>query len=100
MGSNLGHVHRFLGEPVVVAAPPVALAPLRLETPWPNPANPATTLTYSLERAAFVTLSVHDAQGRHVATLLDGFEDDGGGISACGGGSTTPAAPSRPASTW
>ena len=77
VGSNLGHVHRFLGEPVVVAAPPVALAPLRLETPWPNPANPATTLTYSLERAAFVTLSVHDAQGRHVATLLDGFEDEG-----------------------
>jgi hypothetical protein len=77
VGSNLGEVHRFLGEPLVVGAPPVASAPLRLETPWPNPANPATTLSYSLTRSARVRLTIHDVLGRHVATLLDGLEEEG-----------------------
>ena len=71
VGSSQGKVHRFLGQPNAVAAPPLAAAVLQLEAPWPNPANPTSTLSFTLVREAWVRLSVHDAQGRRVATLLE-----------------------------
>lgn len=37
----------------------------------PNPFNPTTRLDFSLPAAGSVTLTVHDAAGRRVATLLD-----------------------------
>jgi hypothetical protein len=38
----------------------------------PNPFNPATTITYRLESACHATISVYDAAGRRLETLLDG----------------------------
>ncbi len=40
---------------------------------WPNPFNPSTTLTFSLERSAELTLSIHDVEGRLVRRLASGF---------------------------
>jgi hypothetical protein len=37
----------------------------------PNPFNPATTIRFSLDRSRPVTLSVFDARGAHVTTLID-----------------------------
>jgi hypothetical protein len=37
----------------------------------PNPFNPTTTIRFTLEKPAHATLSVFDARGRHVTTLLD-----------------------------
>jgi hypothetical protein len=37
----------------------------------PNPFNPETTIRFTLEQAAHVTLSVYDAKGRQVTTLID-----------------------------
>lgn len=71
VGSNLSKVHLFLGLPNAVAAPPLAAMSLYLETPWPNPANPATTLGLTLAQEGWVRLRVHDAEGRCVATLID-----------------------------
>ncbi len=71
VGSNLSKVHLFLGLPNAVAAPPLAAGALRLEAPWPNPANPASTVSFALAQEGWVRLSVHDAKGRWVATLLD-----------------------------
>jgi hypothetical protein len=36
---------------------------------YPNPFNPSTTITYSLPKLAFVTLSLYDLLGREVKTL-------------------------------
>jgi hypothetical protein len=41
-----------------------------LSPAFPNPFNPETTLQLSLERAAFVEVSVYDLAGRRVQTLL------------------------------
>jgi VCBS repeat-containing protein len=44
---------------------------------YPNPFNPSTTISYSLPEAAFVTLSVFDALGREVASLVRGPKEKG-----------------------
>lgn len=38
----------------------------------PNPFNPATTIAYVLDRPGEVTLTVYDARGRRIRTLVDG----------------------------
>lgn len=52
------------GDPAPVA--------LRLEQNLPNPFNPKTTIRFALPTAGDATLTVFDASGRRVATLLDG----------------------------
>lgn len=44
---------------------------------YPNPFNPTTTLEFSLSGTSSVTLSVFDALGRSVATLVDGTLNEG-----------------------
>jgi hypothetical protein len=44
---------------------------------YPNPFNNSTTIGFSLPDAAQVVLSVHDANGRHVSKLVDGWRDAG-----------------------
>jgi hypothetical protein len=44
-----------------------------LEQNFPNPANPRTTIVFSLAAATSVKLSLYDVQGRFVATLASGF---------------------------
>ena len=57
----------------VAAAPPVTpSARVQLSAPRPNPSSAATRLDFSLPTAASVDLSVFDASGRRVATVLHG----------------------------
>jgi hypothetical protein len=44
---------------------------------YPNPFNPATTISYSLPQAGNASLSIYDLAGRRVATLTDGFHAAG-----------------------
>ena len=37
---------------------------------YPNPFNPQTTIVYSVPTPGFVTISIYDAQGRHVRDLV------------------------------
>ncbi len=43
----------------------------------PNPFNPSTTISYSLEQQARVKLAVYDLRGRTVAVLVDRVQDEG-----------------------
>ena len=38
---------------------------------FPNPFNPTTTIHFTLENTSHVTLSIYDARGRRVTTLID-----------------------------
>ncbi len=48
-----------------------------LASAYPNPFNPATTLSFALPEASRVGLSVYDISGRLVTTLVDGWRDAG-----------------------
>ena len=52
-----------------LAAAPAALT---LEQNNPNPFNPATTVSFTIPAAGYVTLRVFDVSGSRVATLVDG----------------------------
>ena len=66
---------RTLFETDAVAIPVV---PLTLYQNAPNPFNPTTTLRYYLPAACGVTLSIYDASGRLVATLVDRERQESG----------------------
>jgi hypothetical protein len=48
-----------------------------LHPAYPNPFNPTTTLSWSLQESANVTLSVFDVRGREIATLAQGSSPAG-----------------------
>lgn len=48
-----------------------------LNPAYPNPFNPSTTISYSLEKASFVTIRVYDIMGRMVQTLEQGNKKEG-----------------------
>jgi hypothetical protein len=48
-----------------------------LKSVYPNPFNPATTVSFDLDGRTHVTLAVYDVAGRRVAILEDGVMDAG-----------------------
>ena len=43
----------------------------------PNPFNPSTTINYVLLRPTHVRVQVYDIVGRHVACLVDDYQEEG-----------------------
>ena len=48
-----------------------------LSAAYPNPFNPATTLSFALPTEAEVSLSIYNLQGREVISLVEGNMDAG-----------------------
>ena len=48
-----------------------------LESAYPNPFNPTTTLSFALPMATEVSLSIYNLQGRLASTLISGSMDAG-----------------------
>ncbi len=63
-----------------VGDPPAAGAVVSLGDAYPNPFHPATTIPFALSRRARVSLSIYDALGRRVRSLID--EERPGGPQA------------------
>lgn len=63
----------FFAQPPITATPAPASG-LRLVGAAPNPFNPRTEIAFELPASARVSLSVYDAAGRRVRTLMAGVE--------------------------
>ena len=48
-----------------------------LNSPYPNPFNPVTTLSFALPEDSRVALSIYNLQGREIVTLINGNMDAG-----------------------
>ena len=48
-----------------------------LDDNYPNPFNPSTAISYTLPEPASVTLTIYDALGRHVSTLVQSTQPAG-----------------------
>ncbi len=62
---------------MIASAPATAVRPapargVRLGAPWPNPAGGATRISWGIDRAGRVDLSVYDVAGRRVRNLVRG----------------------------
>lgn len=68
-------VRRTLFETEPVASPPAALA---LHQNRPNPFNPSTTISFSLDAAGPISVEVYDASGARVRSLASGAYPAGG----------------------
>ena len=67
-------VYYKVGTGFVTGVETEPVAPVaRLLRNYPNPFNPATKITFRLERDAQATLRVFDVQGRMVRTLVDSY---------------------------
>ena len=55
------------------------VAPLgyALNEAYPNPFNPVTSISYTLENNSFVEISVYDINGRVIAELINGYNEAG-----------------------
>ncbi|MDT8323797.1 MAG: T9SS type A sorting domain-containing protein, partial [Bacteroidota bacterium] len=56
---------------------PVEIDGFALGQNYPNPFNPSTVVPYDLDAAAHATLRVYTLDGKHVATLVDGWQAAG-----------------------
>jgi hypothetical protein len=60
-----------------VADPPAQPAAFTLHPAYPNPFNPSTTLSYTLDHPMQIELSVYNLLGQQVRTLAFGLQDAG-----------------------
>ncbi len=77
-GDIRGTLGASLGNPTgVVTISHAAPQSFELDQNYPNPFNPSTSISFSIARAAKVTLRVYNLLGQEVATLVDGNKSAG-----------------------
>ena len=61
----------------ILASSVIVPSKYALESAYPNPFNPTTTLSFAIPVASEVSLSIYNLKGREVASLIDGIMDAG-----------------------
>lgn len=53
----------------------------KLKQNYPNPFNPVTKIEYSLPRNSYVEIDVYDISGKHIRSIVNGYESAGDHIA-------------------
>lgn len=76
VGSN-GTICKYNSSLIGVGDPGKIAVSYKLGQNYPNPFNPSTIISYSVYRSAVVTITLYDALGREIKTLLRDFKMPG-----------------------
>jgi hypothetical protein len=63
--------------PTSIASEPLVANALQLDQNWPNPFNPSTNISFTLQKADFVQLNVYNILGEKIKTLAMGEQSRG-----------------------
>lgn len=63
--------------PTSITSEPLVPNPFLLDQNWPNPFNPSTNISFTLQKAAFVQLNVYNIRGEKIKTLVIGEKSRG-----------------------
>jgi hypothetical protein len=91
-GDGQGVFGRHYDASVLSSVPVPSTAGALLSQNVPNPFNPTTTIPYTLTSSGHVELTIYDARGRRVATLVSGPRPDGFNVAEWDGRNSTGAA--------
>jgi hypothetical protein len=70
-GSDLPDVSQMMADENLASESSTNAEGYALDSNYPNPFNPSTTISFTIPQAQHVSLVVYDALGREVATLVD-----------------------------
>ncbi len=67
----------FEGVTTGLQGPANQAAAFQLDANYPNPFNPATTISFNMQQTGWVQLDIFDITGRHIAGLLNDLQTQG-----------------------
>ena len=75
--TSMNHMVKVIGASAVEAQVSGIPSDFNLSQNYPNPFNPSTSFTYSLKQAGDVQISIYDASGKEIKSLVNGFRAAG-----------------------
>jgi hypothetical protein len=70
-------VYLFVNNPAPTSVPKPPIAAVTMSQNHPNPFNPSTTIRFELAHGGLVSISVYDASGAFVSTIVNAAFDEG-----------------------
>ena len=75
--TSMNHMVKVIGASSIEERITDVPSEFKLSQNYPNPFNPSTSFTYSLKQSGDVQISIYDAVGKEVKSLVNGFREAG-----------------------
>ena len=75
--TSMNHMVKVIGASLVEERISDVPSEFKLSQNYPNPFNPSTSFTYSLKQSGDVQISIYDAAGKEVKSIVNGFREAG-----------------------
>jgi len=75
--TSMNHMVKVIGASSIEERITDVPSEFKLSQNYPNPFNPSTSFTYSLKQSGDVQISIYDAAGKEVKSIVNGFREAG-----------------------